>query len=322
MHRSWSIHTRMVGGTVAGSVYIGSSVTERSCRPAPLHLRQPRRAAPQRPTHLAPTERRRRRSVGVDARPRRSRTAVLPRPTRTRTPTAWFGDHDVDDRDAVRGDPLAGAGDRHVGAGSIRPVVVRVVDRRRVRATRSTTAVRPDRRRHRADAARRERRGRSATSTSTSARSTCPTTTRWRHGRSTPRATSGTRCTSATSPPVSICPTRSRTSPMPVSRGRATVSWLFYVTADDQERPYRVWRHACRRHRTARRPTTCSCTRRPTSATSSASAKPDPTTSSSSSRRARRAARSDSSPPTTRRRTPIARAPPARRHRVQRRPLG
>ncbi len=113
---------------------------------------------------------------------------------------------------------------------------------------------------------------RTATSTSTSVPSTCHTTTRWPHGRSTPRATSGTRSTFATSPRASTCPTRSPTCRTPASPGRATARGC--STSPPTTRNART---GCGATLSTADPltgetapaTTCSCSRRATSATSS-----------------------------------------------------
>ena len=93
--------------------------------------------------------------------------------------------------------------------------------------------------------------------------------------------------TFATSPPASISAMRSRTCRTQALRGRVTVHGS--STSPPTNRSARTGCGAT--HCRASAPTTCSCSRRSTSAISSVSARPGRTTSSSSSRRARRAVR-------------------------------
>ncbi len=88
----------------------------------------------------------------------------------------------------------------------------------------------------RGGAARLQRRGRRATSSSRSARSASATTATSWPGRSTPRATSATRSASRTCAPARCSPTRSR-APAAGPRGRPTARHLFYTTVDDAWRP-------------------------------------------------------------------------------------
>ena len=114
----------------------------------------------------------------------------------------------------------------------------------RGRATRSTTAGPPPPRRRRRSCSTRTSKPR-ATTTSTSARSTCRTTTRWWRGRSTPTATSTTRCTSATSRPAIDLRRRDRRRvATPASPGRATARACSTSPPTTRSGPYRVWRHA------------------------------------------------------------------------------
>ena len=245
VHRSWSIHTRMVEGTVAGSVYIGSSVTEPAVPPQPAS-RRPRTAAappdrsPPRP-HVAPPHRRRRRSVAW-LRDRDDPDTIAYLEAENTYADAWFAEHNAARRRRCS---------RRSSRGSRRPTCRRrsapttggtSSSTAKGRATRSTAAAEHRRRdRDRSCSTRTSRP--TVTSSSTSARSTCRPITRWPHGRPTPPATSTTRCASATSPTGIDLPDEI------ADDVEAGVAWsrdgayLFYVTADDQERPYRVMRH-------------------------------------------------------------------------------
>ena len=93
-----------------------------------------------------------------------------------------------------------------------------------------------------AGAARRQRLGPRATSSSRSARSPSAPTTAGSPTGSTSWATSASTCGSRTSPPARCSTTRSR------HRLRRACSprrpWLFYTRVDEAWRPHQVWRHA------------------------------------------------------------------------------
>ena len=146
--------------------------------------------------------------------------------------------------------------------------------------------------------ARLQRRGRRATSTSTSTPSSRRRTTPCSHGRATSTAASATRCASATSPPV----TTSTRSPAP-RRGAASPG---RPTDDGCSTPGPTTR--CARTRSGAtasaldRPTTCSSTRARRALLPRRLGDTQRALDRHRRRRRRRAARRSSSPPTTRRR--------------------
>ena len=193
-------------------------------------------------TSLGSPHRPRRRSVGVAARSQRPRHDRLPR-GRERLLRGVVRRPRRPGRDDLRRDQVAHPGDRHHRSDQGRRVVVHVAHRGGAQLPDPLPRPLRGRRRRRTCCSTRTSRPKDTTSSRSTPSTSAPTSGCWPGAPTSTASEKYTLRIRDLDTGRRHAPTSSTTSPGAARRGRPTTRQLFYVTANEAMRPYRVWRH-------------------------------------------------------------------------------